>query len=197
LSQYGPLIEDGIANLRQAINIDPQDATAMGFASALVSERADLRDARDHYSRDITEATAWTQRAIDVRREKSLRPQPAAVGTAAWFDAMVKVLPPPPTDVDGWKQYGVAWFANARYQPAADAFERAAMMNPRMSRPCCTWEPPTWRCTFPESHRPEHCVCEPRRSRVHKGSRTQWEQYDGARVAHVDELFACRRRRFR
>ena len=131
LSQYGPLIEDGIANLRQAINIDPQDATAMGFASALVSERADLRDARDHYSRDITEATAWTQRAIDVRREKSLRPQPAAVGTAAWFDAMVKVLPPPPTDVDGWKQYGVAWFANARYQPAADAFERAAMMNPQ------------------------------------------------------------------
>jgi TonB family protein len=131
LSQYGPLIEDGIANLRQAINIDPQDATAMAFAGTLVSERADLRDARDQYSRDLTEATAWTQRATDARREKSLRPQPAAVGTAAWFDALVKVLPPPPTDVDGWKQYGVAWFVNARYQPAADAFERAAIMNPQ------------------------------------------------------------------
>jgi TonB family protein len=125
LSQYGPLIEDGIANLRQAINIDPQYATAMGFADALLSERADLRDARDQYSRDIAEATAWTQ------REKLQRPQPAAVGTAAWFDALVKVLPPPPTDVDGWKRYGVAWFLNARYQPAADAFERTAMMNPR------------------------------------------------------------------
>src|ERR1035437_1619515 len=50
LSQYGPLIEDGITNLQDAINIDPQYDRAMVFMSLLVSERAALRDTHDQYA---------------------------------------------------------------------------------------------------------------------------------------------------
>jgi protein TonB len=99
LSQYGSLIEDGIANLRDAINIDPQYDRAMGYMSLLVSERADLRDTHDEYTRDMTEATGWFHRALDALRGKSQRPQPVTAGlNGAWFEALLLVLavPPPP-----------------------------------------------------------------------------------------------------
>lgn len=98
LSQYGPLIEDGIANFRAAIEIDPQYVDALLYASMLVRERADLRDTLDQYNRDNAEANEWTRRAGDVRRERLQRPQSAAVGPAAWYEslALVMALPPPP-----------------------------------------------------------------------------------------------------
>jgi TonB family protein len=99
LSQYGPLIEDGIANLQDAISIDPQYDRAMAFMSLLVSEKADLRDTHDQYTRDMTEATGWTQRELVAKREKLHQPQPATAGSNDdWFEAFTLVLlvPPPP-----------------------------------------------------------------------------------------------------
>jgi tetratricopeptide (TPR) repeat protein len=97
LSQYGPLIEDGIANLREAIKIDPQYDRALAYVGALVMERADLCDTPDQYKREIGEAGEWTQRQMDARREKLQRPQqPAAGSSGAWFESLTLVLPPLP-----------------------------------------------------------------------------------------------------
>lgn len=95
LSQYGPLLEDGIANLRAAIKIDPQYASALDYASVLIRERADLRDTPDQYSRDIAEANALLQRAVGVWSAKP-RPQPAPGSRADWFEGLTQVLGPPP-----------------------------------------------------------------------------------------------------
>lgn len=96
LRQYGPLIEDGIVNLRAAIKIDPQYDSALDHLSMLIRERADLRDTLDQYSRDITEANTLLQRAANVWSGKPQRPQPVPGSTADWFQGLTLVLGPPP-----------------------------------------------------------------------------------------------------
>lgn len=97
LGQYGPLIEESIANLREAIKIDPQYDRALVYMSLLVRERADLSDTPDQYIRGLGEASQWVQRCLDARREKSQRPQQAAAGSSEeWFESLALFLPPPP-----------------------------------------------------------------------------------------------------
>lgn len=94
LSQYGPLIEDGITNLREAIRIDPQYGTALSYLSRMIRERADLREASE-YSRDITEATALLDRAAKSWHEGSQQTQPAPGSPADWFQGLTLLLQPP------------------------------------------------------------------------------------------------------
>jgi tetratricopeptide (TPR) repeat protein len=66
--KYGPTIEDGIANLSKALEIDPSYSDAMAYMNLLIRERADIRDSAEEYRSDIKEAEQWVQRALAAKR---------------------------------------------------------------------------------------------------------------------------------
>ncbi len=81
-NRYVPTIEDGIANLNRALQIDPAHADAMAYLNLLIRERADLKHTRQEYLRDVAEADEWVTKALAAKKEKA--------------EQMVN-SPPPPT----------------------------------------------------------------------------------------------------
>ena len=84
LSKYGQMVDDGIAHLRRAIEIDPQYEDAMSYLNLLIRERADLRDTAQQYKQDVQEADSWVQHALDTKKQKAQSAQ------------NVQSAPPPP-----------------------------------------------------------------------------------------------------
>jgi TonB family protein len=68
---YVPMVDDGIAHLRRAIEIDPQYDDAMAYLNLLIRERADLRDTAKQYKQDVQEADNWVQHALDAKRQSA------------------------------------------------------------------------------------------------------------------------------
>jgi TonB family protein len=68
---YVPMVDDGIAHLRRAIEIDPQYDDAMVYLNLLIRERADLRDTAEQYKQDVQEADNWVQHALDAKRQSA------------------------------------------------------------------------------------------------------------------------------
>src|SRR5436189_1268484 len=56
LQKYGAIIDDGIANLNKALEIDSRSDNVAVYRSLLIRERAELRDSIEEYRRDIWEA---------------------------------------------------------------------------------------------------------------------------------------------
>lgn len=68
---YASIIEDGIANLKKALEIDAQYADAMSYMNLLLRERADLRDSAEEYRHDIQAAGLWLQKSLDTKNMKT------------------------------------------------------------------------------------------------------------------------------
>jgi tetratricopeptide (TPR) repeat protein len=85
--RYSPVIEDGIANLNKALEIDPLYAEAMAYLDLLIRERANIRDSPEEYRSDIEEGEQWAQRARAAKQRAQ-----AAQGTP---------LPPAPVAIPG------------------------------------------------------------------------------------------------
>jgi TonB family protein len=84
-AQYWGMLDDGLWNLHKALEINPQYDDAMAYINLLVRERADLRDTKEEYTRDIAEADQWVQKVLDTKKAKA---QGGGLGMA--------VPPPPP-----------------------------------------------------------------------------------------------------
>ena len=82
--QYGKTLEQGIAQLTKAIEIDPSYSDAMAYLNLLIRERADLRDTVEAYKTDVQTADDWVQRALDAKKAHTTAPR-FAIGA-----------PPPP-----------------------------------------------------------------------------------------------------
>jgi len=80
---YGSLVEDGIANLKKAIDIDPDYADAMWYIDMFIRERASVDDTTEGYRRDVELAGDWIGKALDASKRKALT-------------ALLVSLPPPP-----------------------------------------------------------------------------------------------------
>jgi TonB family protein len=80
---YGILVEDGIANLKKSLDIDPDNADAMTYISVFIRERASLDDTIEGYRREILVADSWVGKSLDARRRKTLT-------------ALLVPMPPPP-----------------------------------------------------------------------------------------------------
>lgn len=76
--KYLDMINDGIANLRHALELDPRYDEAMAYLNLLYRERADLADSAPEYKADITQADDWLQKTLDTRKQKANAP---AMGT--------------------------------------------------------------------------------------------------------------------
>ncbi|HYW41856.1 MAG TPA: TonB family protein [Bryobacteraceae bacterium] len=86
-SRFRAVVEDGIANLQKALEIDPKYDDAMAYMNLFLREYADLRSTQADYLRDVAEADQWVQKALATKKEKA---QQAAL------PGLVAPLPPPP-----------------------------------------------------------------------------------------------------
>lgn len=73
------MIEDGIQNLRKALEIDPEYDDAMAYLNLLYRERADLHEDVAQYTKDIDEADMWINKTLETRKIKAER-QPKSTG---------------------------------------------------------------------------------------------------------------------
>jgi len=78
-SQYGAIVDDGIANLQKAIDIDKEYDDAMAYMNLLIREKADLADSPEEYKKDVEVADGWVQKALDTKKIKAAR-QPTTGG---------------------------------------------------------------------------------------------------------------------
>jgi len=94
--QYWGVLDEGLWNLHQALAINPQYDDAMAYLNLLVRERADLRDTKEEYTRDIAEADQWVQKALETKRMKAMTQQGGGGG-----DRIAAPPPPPPPPPSG------------------------------------------------------------------------------------------------
>ena len=78
--KYGPVIQEGIDNLKKALEVDPEYDEAMAYMNLLVRERADLADSPEEYKKGIEEADMWVQKTLDTKKAKAAR-QPTGIVT--------------------------------------------------------------------------------------------------------------------
>jgi len=72
-TQYSAIIDDGMANLNKALEIDPQYEDAMSYLNLLIREKADLLDSPDEYKQQIQTANGWIRKALDTKKLKQSR----------------------------------------------------------------------------------------------------------------------------
>jgi len=69
--QYGPLVDDGLKNLKTALDIDNNYDDAMAYMNLLIRERASLADSPDVYKKDIDTADDWVQKSLEAKKIKA------------------------------------------------------------------------------------------------------------------------------
>ncbi len=72
-AKYSAMVDDGIANLQKALDIDKEYDDAMAYMNLLIRERADLLDSPDEYKKQIEVADAWVQKNLDTKKMKAAR----------------------------------------------------------------------------------------------------------------------------
>lgn len=95
-ARYGGVLQDGIAYLQKALDLNPQYDDAMAYMNLLIRERADLSDTPEEYRQDIAVADQWVQKALDT---KKLRAQPGVpsrirVGAAVMEQKLIRKVDP-------------------------------------------------------------------------------------------------------
>lgn len=66
-------VNEGIKNLEQALEIDPEYDEAMAYMNLLIRERADLAETPEQYKKEIEVADNWVQKALDTKKIKAER----------------------------------------------------------------------------------------------------------------------------
>jgi hypothetical protein len=67
------MVDEGIANLQKALDIDKEYDDAMAYMNLLIRERADLLDNPDDYKKQIEIADGWVQKNLDTKKLKASR----------------------------------------------------------------------------------------------------------------------------
>ncbi|HLH18739.1 MAG TPA: TonB family protein [Bryobacteraceae bacterium] len=111
-AKWWTALDDAIFNLNQAISRQPQYSDAMAYMNLIVRERADLRDDKAEYQKDIAEADSWVQQALDARK---------AQGAINRLGMMPPPSPPPPPGSSG---------SAARIRVASDVQARNLISQP-------------------------------------------------------------------
>src|SRR5215471_160370 len=80
ISKYSSVLDDGIANLNKALEIDKEYDDAMAYLNLLVRERAKLLDSKDDYAKQEQIANDWLDKAMATRKEKAAKASKKAGG---------------------------------------------------------------------------------------------------------------------
>lgn len=77
--KWAAMVDDGLASLKKALDIDKEYDDAMAYVNLLVREKADLADSSEEYNKMIEEANGWVEKALATKKIKAAR-QPANTG---------------------------------------------------------------------------------------------------------------------
>jgi len=78
-AKYRPMLDEGVANMQKALDIDKEYDEAMAYMNLLVRYRADLDDTPEEYKKDIDIADNFIQKALATKKIKNER-QPKTGG---------------------------------------------------------------------------------------------------------------------
>ena len=70
-SEYLPLVNEGIAKLEKAVEVDPQYDDAMAYLNLLHRERADIAETPEEFKKEIDTADGYITKALDARKIKA------------------------------------------------------------------------------------------------------------------------------
>ena len=72
LAQHnGPLIDEGINHLQEAVKIDPLYDDAMAYINLLFRQKADIADTKEQYEEFSTIADEWSEKVLEARKVKA------------------------------------------------------------------------------------------------------------------------------
>lgn len=74
-----PVIEEGLKNLQNALEVDPEYDDAMAYVNLLYRERADLADNAEAYKQDTETADQWIEKTLETKKTKAAR-RPTSTG---------------------------------------------------------------------------------------------------------------------
>jgi tetratricopeptide (TPR) repeat protein len=72
-ADYGASLDQGIADLQKALDIDKDYSDAMAFEQLLIRERAYLDDDRAAYDKDVEKATDLLNKAIETKKANAAK----------------------------------------------------------------------------------------------------------------------------
>ena len=71
--KYRPMLDEGVANMQKALDIDKEYDEAMAYMNLLIRYRADLDDTPEQYKKDIDQADEYIQKALATKKIKAER----------------------------------------------------------------------------------------------------------------------------
>ena len=74
-----PIVDNGIAAMRKAIDIDKEYDDAMAYLNLLLREKADISNTSAEFKQYSDEANSWVEKALETKRIKAAR-APTQVG---------------------------------------------------------------------------------------------------------------------
>jgi tetratricopeptide (TPR) repeat protein len=73
-AKFEDSVNDGIENIKKALDIDKENEDAMTYMNLLLRVKAYLEDTPDAAKADIAQAEDWSNKSIDMKRIKASRP---------------------------------------------------------------------------------------------------------------------------
>lgn len=74
-AKYGPMIDQGITDLKKALAIDNENQDAMEYLNLLLRSKAALDDTEQEAQADIAKANQWNDKSLATKRMKAMRPK--------------------------------------------------------------------------------------------------------------------------
>ena len=76
-SKWPPVLDEGISNLDEALQIDSGYVDAMAYINLLIRYRADLLDTPSEWYEASAQADEWMQKSLDMRKLAANSPPPS------------------------------------------------------------------------------------------------------------------------
>jgi tetratricopeptide (TPR) repeat protein len=76
-SKYGPLIDEGIADLQKAISIRPDYDDAMAYLNLLYRRKADMVESKEEREALLKQADDLVDKVKEIKQKRSEQPQPS------------------------------------------------------------------------------------------------------------------------
>lgn len=73
--KYGKTIDQGIAELHKALDINNENEDAMSYINLLLRSKAALEDTPEEAQADIAKANQWSDKSLATKRMKAMRPK--------------------------------------------------------------------------------------------------------------------------
>jgi len=78
--KWMPILDQGVKNEQEALNIDPDYDDAMAYMNLLIRYRADLLDSTEEYKKAVEDANNWVTKSLETKKKKAEKKAAAGQG---------------------------------------------------------------------------------------------------------------------